>query len=307
MFGEAPLPAEAVSRVLQRGWNMRLVELEYRRIGYGSYHWFVAAGDGSRWFVTLDAVDGPFAARHAYAVARRLADEGLEFVRAPHPATNGDVVVDVGEWLLSVWPWIDGRSTQSGDHASAPDLAATLRCVRRLHDFAGIDPVPELVEDWELSGRAKLQELLSDADWRSGPYSGEAQTLVVGSADRIWRELGQYDKHVEALMAAGTEFVVTHGEPHAGNVVHAEDGPALIDWDTLRWAPKERDLWSLVELAGWRDGYGDGPISPDAVAVYRLQWKLSEIADFAQLLARANQRSPDADVAMRGLRRYLAN
>jgi hypothetical protein len=140
---------------------MRLAEVENRRIGYGSYHWFATAGEGSDWFVTLDAVDGPFAARHSYAVARRLADEGLEFVRAPQPATSGDIVVDVGEWLLSVWPWVDGRSTTSSAHASAADLAAVLRCVRRLHDFAALNALPELVEDWELSGRAELKGSLT--------------------------------------------------------------------------------------------------------------------------------------------------
>ena len=307
MFGEAPVPDEAIAAVLADRWNMRTATLEYRRIGYGSYHWFATAEDGSRWFLTLDAADGPFAVRHAYAVARRLADAGLEFVRAPQPAMNRDVVVEVGEWLLSVWPWLEGRSATVGDHTSVADLAATLRCVRRLHDLEAFQPILELVEGWQLSGRAALGLLMDDVGWGSGPYAAEARELILRASGRLELDLTRYDELVEVLTVSGIEFVITHGEPHAANVIHTGDGPMLIDWDTLRWAPKERDLWSLVGRAGWHDGYRDEPVSADAVEVYRLQWELSEIADFGQLLASAGEQSPDADVAMRELRRYLAN
>ena len=41
------------------------------------------------------------------------------------------------------------------------------------------------------------------------------------------------------------EVVLTHGEPHPGNTMRTEDGWRLIDWDTARIAPPERDLWSI--------------------------------------------------------------
>jgi spectinomycin phosphotransferase len=290
---------------LEESWALSPAALEYQPVGYGSYHWLAQSTDGSRWFVTADAAAGPFAVRPAYAVARRLAECGLDFVRAPRPTAEGRVVLELGDWLLSLWPWIDGRSATTGQHASTADLVATLRCVRRLHEFDGIEPVAELVEDWELSGRAALVDLLAGDAWGVCAYAADARDLVLGAKGRIDRALARYDELVTAVRAGGVDFVATHGEPHAANVVHTADGPVLIDWDTLRWAPKERDLWSLVGMEGWREGYGDGPVSPDAVAVYRLQWELSEIADFAQLLAEANNRTPDADVAMRELRGYL--
>lgn len=305
MFGDAPLSDDAVAGALDSGWGMRAAPLEYRRIGYGSYHWLATDENGSRWIVTVDTRNGPFAVRRAYALAGSLAASGLDFVRAPRPANDGQVVLEMGEWLVSVWPWLEGRSTMSGEHASPADLAATLRCIRRLHDINDIDPVPQLVEDWVLPGRGELARLLVGEGWTSGPYAAEARELVVGSAARIGRGLTRYDALAEAVTAAGVDFVVTHGEPHAANVVHTADGPVLIDWDTVRWAPKERDLWSFVGLEGWRQGYGDGPVLSDAVEAYQLQWKLSEIADFGKLLAGARAANSDADVAMRELRSYL--
>lgn len=307
MYGEAPLSDGALAAALDTSWGLRTTVFEYRRIGYGSYHWLATAQGGSRWFVTVDSGGGPFAVRQAYDLARRLAEADLDFVRAPQPTNDGQVVVELGEWLVSAWPWLEGRSATYGEHTSVADLAATMWCVRRLHDFEALRPVPELVEDWQLSGRAALGRLMDDVGWGSGPYASEARELVLNASGRIGQDLAQYDELVELLIVSGGEFVITHGEPYAANVIHTSDGPKLIDWDTVRWAPKERDLWSLVDREGWRNGYGDEPVSADAVEVYRLQWELSEIAGFGQLLASAGEQSSDADVAMRELRQCLAN
>ena len=102
-------------------------------------------------------------------------------------------------------------------------------------------------------------------------------------------------------------LVATRGEPHAANVVHTAAGPMLIDWDTVRWAPRERDLWSLVDQAGFGEGYGDTSLNAAALEVYRLQWSLAEIADFAMSLSTAPKRNPDREIAIRELRGYLGD
>ncbi|MFG2077560.1 phosphotransferase family protein [Nonomuraea maritima] len=44
--------------------------------------------------------------------------------------------------------------------------------------------------------------------------------------------------------------VLTHGEPHPGNVLRAGSRTLLVDWDTVGTAPPERDLWHVVRDAG---------------------------------------------------------
>ncbi len=118
--------------------------------------------------------------------------------------------------------------------------------------------------------------------------------------------LARYDELAAALAADDADFVVTHGEPHAGNVVHTLAEANLIDWDTVRWAPRERDLWSLADHQGWRCAYGDDVVlSDDALEVYRLRWSLVEIADFVPSLAFADDKNPDLEVAAQELRNYL--
>jgi spectinomycin phosphotransferase len=91
--------------------------------------------------------------------------------------------------------------------------------------------------------------------------------------------------------------VLTHGEPHPGNVVFAESHVLLVDWDTVGVALPERDLWMLDtddERARYEQGTGR-PVDDAAIRLYRLRWELDDIASFVHTF-----RSPhreDADTA----------
>ena len=88
-----PALTDALDASLGHPWSARL---EYLPVGYGSHHWQAAAADGSRWFVTADALGAGAltAAAHPTTVFAALdrafrtavtlhGDAGLEFVQAP--------------------------------------------------------------------------------------------------------------------------------------------------------------------------------------------------------------------------------
>jgi aminoglycoside phosphotransferase (APT) family kinase protein len=76
--------------------------------------------------------------------------------------------------------------------------------------------------------------------------------------------------------------VVTHGEPHPGNMMLTRAGWRLIDWDTVLVAQPERDLWSLDPgdgslLAAYAAATGVTP-RPELLEMYRVLWDLKDIA-----------------------------
>jgi aminoglycoside phosphotransferase (APT) family kinase protein len=127
---------------------------------------------------------------------------------------------------------------------------------------------------------------------------------IAANRQRLLDMLAQYDERA-ARVRDEADLVITHGEPHVANVVHAESGVVLIDWDTVRWAPRERDLWWLPG-ASWRETYGaDEPILEPAIEMYRLRWTLLDVADFVPALMSALESTPDLEVAVEWVRKLL--
>jgi spectinomycin phosphotransferase/16S rRNA (guanine(1405)-N(7))-methyltransferase len=72
--------------------------------------------------------------------------------------------------------------------------------------------------------------------------------------------------------------VLTHGEPHPGNTLRTKDGWRLIDWDTVRIAPPERDLWLLGgDLTAYTDATGV-EVLPEMLTLFRLRWDIADLA-----------------------------
>ena len=103
---------------------------------------------------------------------------------------------------------------------------------------------------------------------------------------------------------------MTHGEPHAGNLMKVGPAYVFVDWDTVALAPPERDLWMLVPksrdpLTTRQHVAGNG-LDPGAVSYFRLRWDLADIAAFTTLLRSPHDRTPDTEKAYNGLVTCLA-
>jgi spectinomycin phosphotransferase len=107
-----------------------------------------------------------------------------------------------------------------------------------------------------------------------------------------------------------TKWVVTHGEPHAVNLIRTDGSQMLVDWDTVALAPPERDLWMLVDDVG-----GDASTyanltghEPDHVAMdfFRLTWDLGDLAAYTHVLRSPHRHTEDTVKAFEGLTKCVA-
>jgi spectinomycin phosphotransferase len=144
---------------------------------------------------------------------------------------------------------------------------------------------------------------LASAHWSGGPWSGPASRLVAEARPVVESCLKRFALLGAAVNGTVGRWVVTHGEPHPGNVVTTDEGPRLVGWATVALAPRERDL---REVLGEADGQAPWfayleaggrpePLSPDTVELFSLQWHLSEVAELAVRLSRPH--ADDADNA----------
>jgi Phosphotransferase enzyme family len=94
--------------------------------------------------------------------------------------------------------------------------------------------------------------------------------------------------------------VITHGEPHPGNVLRSGNRLLLIDWDTVGVALPERDLWHVTgsdspEAAMYSELTRRVVCDDTALAAYRLCWQLDDLGLNVALF-----RSPHAGPLRRG-------
>ncbi len=68
----------------------------------------------------------------------------------------------------------------------------------------------------------------------------------------------------------------THGEPHTRNQLTTPDSTLLIDWESLKLAPRERDLRTLDDA-----GHPQHGADPALLELFDLEWRLDEISQYA--------------------------
>lgn len=316
------LTDDVIASVLEAAWGLTRARSDYLPIGFDSHHWAVRTDTDERWFLTVDDLA---AKRHrpaeplgrprqrldaALRTARHLRDGGLRFVVAPRTTSSGDVLASLPpHFEAALYPWVDGRSHAFGEYASEEHRLEVVELLATLH---GVDlsTLPDADDDdFEVPNRDELLHAIDDVGrrWDTGPFGDLARGLLRDHAREVEALLHRYDQLVES--ARGARRVITHGEPHAANTISTATGCVLIDWDTVRIAPPERDLWMVLDdgatmSAVYEARTGTKPLAA-RLELYRLLWDLTEIAGYTAFFRAPHSDTADAVESWKNLAEYL--
>ena len=155
------------------------------------------------------------------------AGRGVRVARPARPEA-----LTVGGFTVSAWE----RVVPSGAPVDWKVVGAAIRTVHET-DPATLPPdvplpAPAALPWWRL--QSLLDEQMSDLD-----HAAEQ-----GMRSAI-------EQH--AAWSTYADQVVCHGDVHPGNVVMAADGPVLLDWDLLCWAPAG---WDHAPMMTWASRWG---------------------------------------------------
>jgi spectinomycin phosphotransferase len=306
----ADLADASLAAILRRHWQLNVSDMRYAPVGYGGYHWTVLDDARLRWFVTASRLTGAedlADLRATMRAARELADAGLGFVVAPVQAGSGDLVIRAQPgYAITVFPFAYGVPGHWGDPVSAAERAAITDLLAALHTAgpaAGAVPVRDLTP--RSRGYLELSLRERGRPWRGGPYAEAARALVAEHAAGLMAALADFDDLVAQVAASGAGLVLTHGEPHPGNLIRRGADYLLVDWDTAGLAPPERDLWWILSDSGAEaDRYAEVTgrmVSQPALALYRLRWDLDDIGLLLAGFRAAHQQDEDSATGWAGL------
>ncbi|HEY3723736.1 MAG TPA: aminoglycoside phosphotransferase family protein [Acidimicrobiia bacterium] len=305
------LDDERLLRTLDAGWGLRAGSLTYVPEGGGSHHWTLVGDDGRHHFVTVDelddkdwmadtrpaVLDGLGRALRTACALRDLS--GLEFVVAPVIARDGGVLQRIDDrYVVSVFPYLTGHSYPFGPYPDAElrhralDLVAALhRATPVVRDLAS-RPAPRF------GGERDLAAFLADPTrpWNAGPFSELTRARFAQHGRGLEQLVAGFAALIDRTEPARSNPVITHGEPHPGNLMCVDDGLVLIDWDTVALAAPERDLALIVtdDEDGERYQQATGhTVDGDAITLYRLRWYLDDLASAVRMFRHPHRATAD--------------
>lgn len=303
-----------VAAALARQWALTVQDLSYLPVGFGGYHWLAAGQTGSRWFVTVSDLASPWVPDlpGAMQTAAWLATQaGLGFVVAPVPTRAGQVVGSVdNRYALMLFPYLDAAPAgHFEDPIDNGDRAAIIDMLARLHTA-----IPEGIQvprrPLQLATRQVIDQALASlgVPWNGGPYAERGRDLLARCERPLRQAFARFDGLLDRVRGAGGPDVITHGEPHPGNLLRTRAGLCLVDWGMTALARPERDLWRVIsgdqDVArySWRTGW---TVDQDALALYRLRWDLDDIAGMLPKIRGPHQQTADTLVTWTELQKSL--
>jgi spectinomycin phosphotransferase len=314
------LDVGSVIDALREGWEFDVDVAAYAAVGGGSYHWEVTDKTGVRGFVTVDdldqkawlgdARDAAFdGLRRAFDTAVALRDGGLQFVVAPLPTRESESLRRLdSRYAIALFPFVEGEAAEFGYYEDDDDgRRAVVAMLAELHQATAAAVVRTVGLD--LPGRHHLEAALLELNeaWTGGPLSEPARFAVQDSASELAELLTLADRLCADAQKRGGDWVVTHGEPHAANVMRTSESRLLVDWDTVALAPPERDLWMVLD-----GGRGDAAdlyvratgtqLNEAAFDFFRLTWDLKDLAEYLNVLRSPHQENDDTARQYQALR-----
>lgn len=277
----------------------------------------IVAKDRTAYFLKLRRGDEE---ETSAVLPKLLGDQGVKQTIAPMETIDQRPTASFKHYMLVLFPFVEGRSgfdVEMSDRNWA-DLGIGLRAI---HNVA----VPPVIlrqlqrETYSAHWREVVKAILAGIDEETAdPIATNLAEFLRAKRDEILNIVGSVERLATGFQGRSTEFVLCHADIHAGNVlIDAKDDLYIVDWDTAILAPKERDLmfvgggvggiWNKAkDEALFYQGYGQTKTDQAAIAYYRYERVVEDIAAFSQQICSTDMGRGDRQEGLRQLTRQFA-
>ncbi len=218
-------------------------------------------------------------------VPRCLSDQGIAAVVAPLPTQSNVLWTRLDEWIITVYPFIEGEHGWNPAMTDAEWRAAGA-AIRQIHQVrlptVGCESLRR--ETFDPTGYRRSVRALETA-YLSAEGGSQAEQAMrscwLAHQATIDTAVASLEKLAGALQKRSGPYVICHADLHPSNIIRRAKQVFVIDWDDVMLAPKERDF--LFVGAAPADGsaqanaapffQGYGPLEIDWVALTYYLWE----------------------------------
>jgi spectinomycin phosphotransferase len=221
--------------------------------------------------------------------------EKIKGIIQPIPAINGSLYIKASEFMVILFPYISGSSCWDIDLSQKHwrefgDFLASLHLVKLPQEL--LRDIPR--ETYGSQTRIAVRGYLENID--AMPLRDNAdklfRELLKEKAPVILKMIDKAEEIGKKLRSIKSELCLCHGDIHAGNLfIDTQGNLYFVDWDTLIFAPKERDLMFIgggimgkwiagTEIDAFYSGYGKADIDKTIISYYRHERIILDIKEF---------------------------
>ncbi len=251
----------------------------------------------------------------AVAIPKFLHDQGIRQIIAPLATQSGQLWAELGDFKVILYPFVEGHNGFQSALTDRQwiDFGAALKAI---HSVTLPPALMNRIQTEHFSGRWRevvraFQAQIAKEEF-SDPIAVELAAFLRSKQAQIDFLVGQAEQLGLALQSHPPKFVLCHSDIHAGNLlIDKNDHFYMVDWDNPILAPKERDLMFAgggqfgaartadEEERPFYQGYGQTEIDPIALAYYRYERIVEDLAAYSEQLFLTDKGGEDRKDALR--------
>lgn len=258
------------------------------------------------------------------SVPKYLVDLGIKQVIPPLATKTGQLWANLGAFKAILYPYVEGHNGVEAK-LSKEQWAQFGAAIKKLHE---LDIPTSITKDvpremfsskWRETVKAFLMRI--ENEFFEEPVAVKMALFLKSKSSEILKLVERAEALALAIQKQPFDYVLCHADMHGWNlIVDKEDAIYIVDWDTLIFAPVERDLmfigagiWDSArtpaeEESLFYQGYGQTKINQDAMAYYRFERIIQDIGDYCEYIFLSDEGGDDRMQCFEHLQRvFLTN
>ena len=308
MLVKPDLKDEGIVRCLRNAYGLSADKVYFLPLGadFNTAVYRVTTNSNRDYFLKLR--QGDFN-ESSVSVPKYLSDLGLKQVIPPITTQGGRLWTSLASFKTIIYPYVKGHNAVEVSLSDQQwvEFGATMkkfhsadfpRAITRGTQRETFSP------KWRRMVKVFLERIRHEV-FEEPIAARMALFLESQSADIL--ELVKRAEHLAGLLQnQKLDYILCHADIHGWNLLIDEEGAFyVVDWDTLLFAPKERDLmfigagiWDsrrtpLEEEALFYEGYGPTAINYDAIAYYRSERVIQDIGEYCEQIFLSDEGGAD--------------
>ena len=242
-------------------------------------------------------------------VPNYLADLGIKQVIPPLATKTGQLWTNLAPFTAILYPYVDGQNGVE-TKLSKDQWVQFGSAIKKFHSsnipnsLTSGTPREVFSSKWRETVKAFLTRIENEVF--KDPVAVKMALFLTSKRSEILKLVERAEELAITIQKQPLEYILCHADMHGWNlIVDKERALYIVDWDTLIFAPKERDLmfigagiWNSGRTASEEEslfyqGYGQAKINQDALCYYRYERIIQDIGDYCEYIFLSDEGGDD--------------